>query len=169
LQYTHICTDIFKNVCQTGYYLQKISIFAKENNFRTKPKSYYIMKRLLYISLAVFALLFSQETKAQRYDVPSIPKQSRTVTKSGPVYGTQYDWLSVRYANYDDIYGMDKGQLRVLRNSIYARHGRKFKDKNLRAYFNTQRWYNPIYDEIPASRLNKYEKANIEFLKKLEQ
>jgi serine/threonine-protein kinase len=57
----------------------------------------------------------------------------------------------------------------VLRNSIYARNGRKFQDKNLRAYFNSQRWYTPLYNEIPVSRLNKYEKANIEFLKKLEQ
>ena len=126
------------------------------------------MKKALFIAFAIFSLFFSQESQAQSY-VPSIPKKNSTVTKAGPVYGTQYDWLSVRYANYDDIYGMDKGQLRVLRNSIYARHGRKFKDKNLRAYFNTQRWYKPIYDEIPASRLNKYEKANIEFLKKLEQ
>lgn len=127
------------------------------------------MKKALFIALAIFSLLFSQESQAQRYDVPSIPKKSRTVTKAGPVYGTQYDWLSVRYANYDDVYGLDRGQLRVLRNSIYARHGRKFQDKNLRAYFNSQRWYTPLYNEIPASRLNKYEKANIEFLKKLEQ
>lgn len=96
-------------------------------------------------------------------NIPSIPNRSSQTT--GAVYGTQYDWLSTRYATYNDIRYMDKGQIRVLRNSIYARHGRKFKDANLRAYFRTQSWYTPRYDEIPASRLNNYEKTNIQFLK----
>lgn len=33
--------------------------------------------------------------------------------------------------------------LRVLRNEIYARHGRVFKDKELQKYFESQPWYRP--------------------------
>ena len=84
-------------------------------------------------------------------------------------WGTQYDWLSTRYATYDDIRNYDSGQIRVLKNSIYARHGRRFKDANLRKYFNSQPWYNPRYDEVPAKQFNKYENANIAFLKKYEK
>ena len=108
--------------------------------------------------------------------VPSIPRKQQTTKKrsttrstSNVAWGTQYDWLSTRYATYDDIRNYDSGQIRVLKNSIYARHGRRFKDANLRKYFNSQPWYNPRYDEVPAKQFNKYENANIAFLKKYEK
>ncbi len=84
------------------------------------------------------------------------------------VYGTQYDWLSTRYATASDLAGYDLGQLRVLRNSIYARHGRMFRDANLRSYFNSQSWYNGYRQEIPASELNQYEQYNIQFIQSRE-
>ena len=84
------------------------------------------------------------------------------------VYGTQYDWLSTRYATASDLAGYDLGQLRVLRNSIYARHGRMFRDANLRSYFNSQPWYNGYRQEIPASELNQYEQYNIQFIQSRE-
>ena len=79
-----------------------------------------------------------------------------------------YDWLSTRYVTYSDIQYMDRGQVRVLKNSIYARHGRRFKDANLRAYFNSQSWYYPTRNEVPAREFNKYENYNINFLLKYE-
>lgn len=100
--------------------------------------------------------------------VPSIPSRSTTTRSSGTAWGTQYDWLSQKYATYNDIAGYDKGQLRVLRNSIYARHGRIFKDASLRSYFNSQPWYNGWRSEVPASELNKFEKYNISFIQKYE-
>lgn len=84
------------------------------------------------------------------------------------VWGTEYDYLSTRYIRYEDIMNYDRGQIRVLRNSIYARHGRIFKDKNLSAYFNSQPWYRGWRNEIPQRELNKFEKANIDFLQKHE-
>ncbi|MBO4487943.1 MAG: YARHG domain-containing protein [Bacteroidaceae bacterium] len=99
--------------------------------------------------------------------VPSIPRKAKTTTtvqrNSEVAWGTQYDWLSTRYATYDDIRNYDRGQIRVLKNSIYARHGRKFKDANLRNYFSSQSWYRPRYNEVPPKQFNKYENANIAF------
>lgn len=103
---------------------------------------------------------------------PSIPRKNgttKTYKSSNRVWGTQYDWLSSRYATYDDIRYLDGGQVRVLKNSIYARLGRKFKDANLRAYFNSCSWYNGWRNEVPAREFNAYEKYNINFLKKYEQ
>ena len=58
---------------------------------------------------------------------------ARTVSpSSGVAYGTPYDWLSQRYATARDLNSLNLGQLRILRNSIYARHGRKFQDAGLR-------------------------------------
>lgn len=117
--------------------------------------------------VAMFTLSVSVEASAQ---VPSIQKRStsKSSKKDRTVWGTQYDWLSLRYITYDDIRRYDRGQIRVLRNSIYARHGRYFKDSRLSNYFYTQSWYNPYRKEVPASELNEYEKANIQFLKKYE-
>ena len=56
----------------------------------------------------------------------------------------------------------------MLKNSIYARHGRIFKDAALREYFSEQSWYRGTRKEIPESEFNKFEKANIAFLLKYE-
>jgi len=95
--------------------------------------------------------------------VASVPS-----TRRGVVTGTIYDWLSQRKATAADLAGYDRGQLRVLRNSIYARHGRRFKDAGLRAYFNSQSWYNGYRDEIPAGELSKIEQYNIQFIQRYE-
>lgn len=129
------------------------------------------MRKWFLMTALVFSFVLANTVWAQ---VPSIPKQNQnapTTTYSDGhevAWGTQYDWLSTRYATYDDIAGYDKGQIRVLRNSIYARHGRKFKDRALRQYFSSLAWYNPRYDEVPARYFNKFENANINFLKKYE-
>ncbi len=120
---------------------------------------------------ALLALAGINEAKAQ---VPSIPRKTQKARpnnyyyNSNVAWGTQYDWLSTRYASYSDIQYMDRGQIRVLKNSIYARHGRRFQDSQLRSYFNSQSWYRPTRNEIPAREFNKYENYNITFLHKYE-
>ena len=100
--------------------------------------------------------------------IPESAPVARSNTRGGVVYGTPYDWLSSRYVTHKDLVSLDQGQLRVLRNSIYARHGRKFKDASLRQYFNSQPWYNGYRNEISAGELNKYESYNINFIQKYE-
>ena len=97
-----------------------------------------------------------------------IPGGQAAAPARGVVKGTPYDWLASRYVTAQDLAGLDAGQLRVLRNAIYARHGRLFKDANLRQYFNSQSWYNGYRNEIPANELNKYETYNIQFIQKYE-
>ncbi len=131
-------------------------------------------KKMLTVIGLLAAMLFAPVLEASAQDVPSIPRQT-TVKKTkkvkknaNVVWGTDYDYLSTRYINYDDISGYDRGQIRVLKNSIYARHGRIFKDAALREYFEQQSWYRGYRKEIPAGEFNKYENANIAFLLKYE-
>jgi hypothetical protein len=58
--------------------------------------------------------------------------------------------------------------LRVLRNEIYARHGRVFKDKDLQKYFESQPWYkaNPDFKD---DQLNEIEAANLAKIKEAEE
>ena len=122
------------------------------------------MKKL-HIILVLIVAAFAIQAVAQ----PSISRPRKTSSSSSNcVWGTEYDWLSTRYVTYADIQYLDCGQIRVLKNSIYARHGRKFKDANLRNYFNSLWWYRGWRNEVPSRELNKYEKANIQFLKRYE-
>ena len=62
-----------------------------------------------------------------------------------------------------DLQGMSPYELKLLRNEIYARHGRRFKSPSLEAYFNSTEWYkeNPKYSD---NLLNGFEKRNASFI-----
>ena len=133
-------------------------------------------KKMMAVIGLLAAMLFAPVLEASAQDIPSIPRKTTTKTVktkkvkkiANVVWGTDYDYLSTRYIDYDDISGYDRGQIRVLKNSIYARHGRIFKDAELREYFEQQSWYRGYRKEIPAGEFNKYENANIAFLLKYE-
>lgn len=78
--------------------------------------------------------------------------------------------LSTRLLTEDDIRGLSKQDLRILRNEIYARHGYIFKSKDLREYFSAKPWYNPQYNDASDVSIffNTIEKKNVEFIKKHE-
>ena len=58
--------------------------------------------------------------------------------------------------------GLTREQLRLARNEIYARHGRKFKDAALDEYFRSKSWYMPTIepDNFNENVFNDYEIAN---------
>ncbi len=70
----------------------------------------------------------------------------------------------------DDVSGMDAETLRIGRNEIYARHGRRFKDSALQSYFESKSWYRPTDDSDSKieNSLNQYEKNNIKFIQSYE-
>jgi hypothetical protein len=59
-------------------------------------------------------------------------------------------------------------QLRLLRNAVYARHGRVFDSKELKEYFSGYQWYraDPAYTE---TRLTPVDKRNLEILQQAEK
>ncbi|PLZ22999.1 YARHG domain-containing protein, partial [Fischerella thermalis] len=58
--------------------------------------------------------------------------------------------------------------VRVKRNSIFARHGRRFDTPGLQKYFDSQPWYRPRYSpkEFPANLLSEIERQNVEYIAK---
>ena len=48
---------------------------------------------------------------------------------------------SSEYLIRDDLEGKTGEELRIARNEIYARHGRRFNDKTLQWYFDAKSWY----------------------------
>ncbi|MCD7735420.1 MAG: YARHG domain-containing protein [Lachnospiraceae bacterium] len=74
--------------------------------------------------------------------------------------------ISSRYISESELYGYSLEELRLIRNEIFALHGRMFKSEDLQEYFNQKSWYVPLYtpeefDEDLFSHLNEYEKANL--------
>lgn len=60
--------------------------------------------------------------------------------------------------------------LRLARNEIYARHGRKFDSEELRKYFMSKDWYEPLIEpnDFDEDMLTKIEKYNRDLIKKYE-
>ncbi|WP_299259234.1 YARHG domain-containing protein [uncultured Aquimarina sp.] len=67
------------------------------------------------------------------------------------------------------IENLNKGELEVLRNLIYARHGYSFKNRKMRYFFDNHiDWYIPISTDV-RSQLTDLEKKNIDLIKRYEQ
>lgn len=65
--------------------------------------------------------------------------------------------------NKKDVENLKKGDITIIRNTIYARHGYSFKNRPLRVFFDAQDWYIPIHTDI-KSNFTDIEKKNIKLL-----
>ena len=68
----------------------------------------------------------------------------------------------------EDIENLLKGDLTIIRNTIYARHGYSFKNRPLRVFFDAQSWYIPVHTDIKAD-FTEIEKENIKLLLRYEK
>lgn len=66
------------------------------------------------------------------------------------------------------VENLKKGDLVVIRNAIYARHGYSFKNRPMRVFFDAQSWYVPMSVNI-KSELTQLEKDNIQLLLRYEK
>ena len=67
----------------------------------------------------------------------------------------------------DDLAEYSPRDLRLMRNEIYAHHGRPFKSPLLREYFSNTDWYQEDASYTDA-RLSKLEVANIHIIRSVE-
>lgn len=57
-----------------------------------------------------------------------------------------------------------KDDIRFIRNEIYAKHGRIFKDERLQTYFSSKAWYHPVqnFDDNDRSIFSPIEIINMD-------
>nr|WP_314465897.1 YARHG domain-containing protein [uncultured Clostridium sp.] len=69
-----------------------------------------------------------------------------------------------------DLLEADSAVLRLARNEIYARHGRKFDAADLQDYFNSKSWYHAAIapSDFKEDSLNELEKKNLDLIKTAE-
>ena len=65
-----------------------------------------------------------------------------------------------------DLAGLSDWELKVARNEIYARHGRRFTSARLQAHFDSCSWYEGTVDadQFDETVFNDVERANIALL-----
>jgi len=63
--------------------------------------------------------------------------------------------------------GVSLYELRILRNEVYARHGRRFETPWLRDYFKNEPWYTPRAS-FTIAELSEIEKANVKVIQAVE-
>lgn len=73
---------------------------------------------------------------------------------------------NVKLLSEQDLEGLSDEECKLARNEIYARHGRKFKDEKLQAYFDARDWYEGTIepDDFEESLLSEIEIANRDLL-----
>jgi hypothetical protein len=67
-----------------------------------------------------------------------------------------------------DVENLYKGDLEIIRNAIYARHGYSFQNRKMRYLFDQLNWYIPVSTNVTAD-LTEVEKKNIDLLKRYEK
>ncbi|HKA91553.1 MAG TPA: YARHG domain-containing protein [Haliangiales bacterium] len=67
----------------------------------------------------------------------------------------------------EQLSNLSRRDLRILRNTVYARHGRPFKSRLLQAYFDNMSWYSrdPAFTE---KSLTKVDVTNVRLIKSVE-
>jgi hypothetical protein len=71
-----------------------------------------------------------------------------------PTPQVHYAWLSSRRVTDVDLVGKDGFTLDIMRNEIFARHGRRFHTPELQNYFDNQPWYRAMYSPDEFDKLN---------------
>lgn len=77
--------------------------------------------------------------------------------------------ISSRYIDVSELYSYGTATLRLIRNEIFALHGRIFNSQDLMDYFSQKSWYVPTYnpEDFDANMfyyLNDYEEANLQLI-----
>lgn len=121
---------------------------------------------LVIVALVVLALIGGDDEPTTIVD---LPVETETVQESvaaadDPMSEEYYMWLSERKLTYSDIADLTSSEMRILRNSIYARHSYKFQSADLQEFFGRMSWYRPLYSDVSYD-LSEIEKYNIMFLK----
>ena len=74
----------------------------------------------------------------------------------------------MRNIEKSEIQNLNLDELNKAYNEIFARHGHDFKNAELKAYFNSLYWFNPVENKsVSIEELNEFEKYNLEVIKEV--
>jgi len=92
---------------------------------------------------------------------------NQNTNNSLTILSGKFPQATERLLSPNDLSGLSKEDLKIMRNEIFARHGYLFKTPEMKSYFATQSWYHGQYDDVTLM-LSEIEKQNVELIKKHE-
>lgn len=110
---------------------------------------------------------YTEETEIMEYDEGEIEEWIRKSFSASTdmIYKIN---ASNQLLKKEDVENLKRGDLTIIRNTIYARHGYSFKHRPLRIFFDAQEWYIPVHADI-KSEFTEIEKKNIQLLLSFEK
>ena len=125
------------------------------------------MKKIItfiVLMVSMFAMNSNSETYYYDYD------QSDLLAYESYYDDFPYE-LIYQNLTVSDLYGLNCYELRILRNTIFAYRGYKFKSNDLKTFFGRLSWYRGSESDQSKvmKRMTKTEKHNIEVIKKRER
>lgn len=145
--------------------IEKITLIIENNLSETYLRDFELPNKKY-----TFEKLADNKWKAYFYDIE--PKYLDCITfKPKYIFFTYKEryypdekfLFSEKKITRNDLFWYTKGQLRILRNTIYALHGYEFKNEELKELFNEQKWYK-VDSNFTEDSFSKIEKANIKTL-----
>ena len=134
-------------------------------------------KQALALSLLffIFTIFIGAPTSAQKTDEvwvdeevePPAPPEKTSPQAPPPApapqaaSGGRWPWTSQRLIQPEELFSLSLGELELMRNEIYARHGWVFKRDDLRNYFESQPWYRPKGDLSNLESSNRWVEAEL--------
>lgn len=82
-------------------------------------------------------------------------------------YQYLFNRLKDKEITEEDIEGLSKQDLRILRNWYYAQYGYMFRTDDMREFFEQMPWYEGRYTDV-SGMLTDLERRNVEFIKRHE-
>ncbi len=158
--------DKFQNAPLTEALLKDLSL----NDLRLIRNEFWARRGRKFVTpgfLSVFEWRDWYKPLKDQTKVKLGPVEEQNVKLIETIETRQREKISAELITNEMVDGLFVEDLRVLRNEIYARRGRVFKDKDLQKYFEAQSWYhaNPDFrDEM----LTETESKNLAVIKEVE-
>ena len=162
------------NSWKTDVTALKKTIDDKKAAEQAKAESEAEAKRAAESKAAESKAAESKAAESKKNQTTETKKDSSKNNSSSSNSSASSDYVlpgsSSQYLSASDVKNLSSYQLMIARNEIYARHGRKFNDSELQAYFNGKSWYkgtvNP--EDFSTSVFNDYEIKNIQLIQSYE-
>lgn len=151
---------ILKGIWQS--YNESLNVTERKYDLRKKDFSYNPNNEFNaydFIDLGRYKKVVNQFEGEVYYD-----EEFATITEDAYEYNASKELLKE-----EDVANMKKGDLQIIRNTIYARHGYSFKNRIYRTIFDVSGvdWYMPVSVNV-QNELTDIELKNIELLKRYE-
>lgn len=125
---------------------------------------------VVYVSKGNQSEVIEPTTKPTSSSGSSSSKTKESSASSKSSKTTEGDYIlpdsASRRLKKSDLKDLDRETLNLALNEIFARHGRKFSDSEIRAYFESKDWYKGTIasKDFDMSILNQYESYNVNLI-----